>query len=320
MLRGIVMKKIIIMFSLLLLLSCSKSNNKNYIFATGGTSGTYYSFGGAIANIWNSNIEAMNVTAQSTGASAENLRLLDMHEADLALVQNDVMYYAYNGTDIFDGEVLTNFSAMLTLYPEIVQIAATKASGITNIASMKGKRVSVGDAGSGTEFNAKQILEAYGLTFNDIQKSSLSFKESSDGLQNGTLDACFIVAGIPNAALQELSLSTDIVMVGLDDVEIADIMKKYNYYTEVMIPANTYKGVTADTKAVAVKATIAVNNNIPEEDVYNMLKTLFDKQADLITAHAKGEELDVTKSYEGISIPFHPGALKYYQELGYQVK
>ena len=320
MLRGIVMKKIIIMFSLLLLFSCSKSNNKNYIFATGGTSGTYYSFGGAIANIWNSNIEAMNVTAQSTGASAENLRLLNMHEADLALVQNDVMYYAYNGTDIFDGEVLTNFSAMLTLYPEIVQIAATKASGITNIASMKGKRVSVGDAGSGTEFNAKQILEAYGLTFNDIQKSSLSFKESSDGLQNGTLDACFIVAGIPNAALQELSLSTDIVMVGLDDVEIADIMKKYNYYTEVVIPANTYKGVVADTKAVAVKATIAVNNNIPEEDVYNILKTLFDKKADLITAHAKGEELDINQSYEGISIPFHPGALKYYQELGYQVK
>ncbi|MEI0530370.1 TAXI family TRAP transporter solute-binding subunit [Brachyspira pilosicoli] len=315
------MKKFIVIFSsLLLLISCSKSNNKNYIFATGGTSGTYYSFGGAIANIWNSNIEAMNVTAQSTGASAENLRLLDMHEADLALVQNDVMYYAYNGSDIFDGEVLTNFSAMLTLYPEIVQIAATKASGITNIASMKGKRVSVGDAGSGVEFNAKQILEAYGLTFNDIQKSSLSFKESSDGLQNGTLDACFIVAGIPNAALQELSLSTDIVMIGLDDVEIADIMKKYNYYTEVMIPANTYKGVTNDTKAVAVKATIAVNNNIPEEDVYNMLKTLFDKQEDLITAHAKGEELNAAQSYEGISIPFHSGALKYYQELGYQVK
>ena len=314
------MKKIIVMFSsLLLLISCSKSDN-NYLFATGGTSGTYYSFGGAIANIWNSNIKDMNITVQSTGASAENLRLLDVHEADLALVQNDVMYYAYNGTDIFDGEVLTNFSAMLTLYPEIVQIAATKTSGITNIASLKGKRVSVGDAGSGTEFNAKQILEAYGLTFDDIQKSSLSFKESSDGLQNGTLDACFIVAGIPNAALQELSLSTDIVMVGLDDVEIVDIMKKYNYYTEVVIPANTYKGVTNDTRAVAVKATIAVNNNIPEEDVYNMLKTLFDKQEDLITAHAKGEELNAAQSYEGISIPFHPGALKYYQELGYQVK
>ena len=142
----------------LLIIGCQKSNNYNYVFATGGTSGTYYSFGGSIASIWNANIEGMNVTAQSTGASAENLRLLNRHEADLAFVQNDVMDYAYNGTDIFAGEVLTNFSAMLTLYPEIVQIAASKSSGIKTIADMKGKRVSVGDAGSGVEFNAKQIL------------------------------------------------------------------------------------------------------------------------------------------------------------------
>ncbi|MCZ9892936.1 TAXI family TRAP transporter solute-binding subunit [Brachyspira hyodysenteriae] len=306
--------------SLILMIGCQKSNNLNYIFATGGTSGTYYSFGGSIASIWNANIEGMNVTAQSTGASAENLRLLNRHEADLAFVQNDVMDYAYNGTDIFDGEVLSNFSAVLTLYPEIVQIAATKASGITTIADMKGKRVSVGDAGSGTEFNAKQILEAYGLTFNDINKSNLSFKESSDGLQNGTLDACFIVAGIPNAALQELSLSSDIVLVSLDKVQVDDILNKYKYYTEVTIPANTYNNVTTDTTAIAVKATIAVNNNIPEDVVYNLIKTLFDKKTDLATAHAKGEELNIDDAYKGISVPFHPGALKYYKELGYNIQ
>ncbi|MEI0697736.1 TAXI family TRAP transporter solute-binding subunit [Brachyspira intermedia] len=306
--------------SLVLMIGCQKSNNLNYIFATGGTSGTYYSFGGSIASIWNANIEGMNVTAQSTGASAENLRLLNRHEADLAFVQNDVMDYAYNGTDIFNGEVLTNFSAVLTLYPEIVQIAATKESGIKTIADMKGKRISVGDAGSGVEFNAKQILEAYGLTFNDINKSNLSFKESSDGLQNGTLDACFIVAGIPNAALQELSLSKDIVLVSLDKIQLDEIINKYKYYTEVTIPANTYNNVTTDTTAIAVKATIAVNNNIPEDVVYNLVKTLFDKKADLATAHAKGEELNIDDAYKGISIPFHPGAVKYYKELGYNIQ
>ncbi|MEI0796834.1 TAXI family TRAP transporter solute-binding subunit [Brachyspira intermedia] len=306
--------------SLILMIGCQKSNNLNYIFATGGTSGTYYSFGGSIASIWNANIEGMNITAQSTGASAENLRLLNRHEADLAFVQNDVMDYAYNGTDIFAGEVLTNFSAVLTLYPEIVQIAATKESGIKTIADMKGKRISVGDAGSGVEFNAKQILEAYGLTFNDINKSNLSFKESSDGLQNGTLDACFIVAGIPNAALQELSLSKDIVLVSLDKIQLDEIINKYKYYTEVTIPANTYNNVTTDTTAIAVKATIAVNNNIPEDVVYNLVKTLFDKKADLATAHAKGEELNIEEAYKGISIPFHPGALKYYKELGYNIQ
>ncbi|WP_295161305.1 TAXI family TRAP transporter solute-binding subunit [uncultured Brachyspira sp.] len=305
---------------LLLAAGCQKSGNLNYIFATGGTSGTYYSFGGSIASIWNANINGMNVTAQSTGASAENLRLLNRHEADLAFVQNDVIDYAYNGTDIFAGEVLTNFSAMLTLYPEIVQIAATKSSAIKTISDMKGKRVSVGDAGSGVEFNAKQILEAYGLTFNDINKSNLSFKESSDGLQNGTLDACFIVAGMPNAALQELSLSSDIVLVSLDKIPVDEMLHKYKYYTEITIPANTYSKIDTDTRAIAVKATIVVNNNIPENIVYNLMKTLFDKKSDLAAAHAKGEELNIEDSYKGISIPFHPGALKYYQELGYNIE
>lgn len=317
------MKKVFIIFvSLLMALTvgCSKSANKNYVFATGGTSGTYYSFGGVIANLWNNNIEGLNITAQSTGASAENLRLINRGEAELAFVQNDVMDYAYNGTDMFEGEILSNFSAILTLYPEVVQIAATKSSGIRSIADMKGKRVSVGDAGSGTEFNAKQILEAYGLTFNDIRKSNLSFKESSDGLQNGTLDACFIVAGVPNAALQELSLSADMTLVPIGNTQIVEIISQYKYYTEVNIPADTYNGVEADTRAIAVKATIAVNNNIPEEEVYNMIKTIFDKQSDLSLAHAKGNELNIEEAPKGISIPFHPGAVKYYEELGYHVQ
>lgn len=317
------MKKVFIIFvSLLmaLIVGCSKSANKNYVFATGGTSGTYYSFGGVIANLWNNNIEGLNITAQSTGASAENLRLINRGEAELAFVQNDVMDYAYNGTDMFEGEILSNFSAILTLYPEVVQIAATKSSGIRSIADMKGKRVSVGDAGSGTEFNAKQILEAYGLTFNDIRKSNLSFKESSDGLQNGTLDACFIVAGVPNAALQELSLSADMTLVPIGNTQIVEIISQYKYYTEVNIPADTYNGVDADTRAIAVKATIAVNNNIPEEEVYNMIKTIFDKQSDLSLAHAKGNELNIEEAPKGISIPFHPGAVKYYEELGYHVQ
>ncbi len=317
------MKKVFIIFvSLLMALTvgCSKSANKNYVFATGGTSGTYYSFGGVIANLWNNNIEGLNITAQSTGASAENLRLINRGEAELAFVQNDVMDYAYNGTDMFEGEILSNFSAILTLYPEVVQIAATKSSGIRSIADMKGKRVSVGDAGSGTEFNAKQILEAYGLTFNDIRKSNLSFKESSDGLQNGTLDACFIVAGVPNAALQELSLSADMTLVPIGNTQIVEIISQYKYYTEVNIPADTYNGVDTDTRAIAVKATIAVNNNIPEEEVYNMIKTIFDKQSDLSLAHAKGNELNIEEAPKGISIPFHPGAVKYYEELGYHVQ
>lgn len=314
-------KKIIISIiaAFLLIISCKKNEIHDYIFATGGTSGTYYSFGSSITSIWNHNIENINITPISTGASAENLRLLENNEADIAFAQNDVMDYAYNGTDMFNGKVLTNFSAMLTLYPEIVQIAATKSSGIKTIADLKGKRVSVGDSGSGVEFNAKQILEAYGFTFDDIDKSNLSFKSSSDGLLNNTLDACFIVAGIPNAALNELSLNAEIVLISLDEVQMNEMINKYKYYSKVIIPANTYNNITNDTEAVAVKASIIANNNISEDVVYNLMKTLFDKQDDLTLLHNKGKEFSIENSYKGISIPFHPGALKYYKELGYEM-
>ena len=191
-------------FALALMTGCSGTTTKNYILATGGTSGTYYPFGGAIANIWNTKIANMNVTAQATGASAENLRLINKGEAEFATVQNDVMDYAYNGTDLFAGEKLTNIMTIGTMYPEVVQIAVSEKSGIKSVADFKGKRISVGDAGSGVEFNAKQILEGYGLTFDDIKKSNLSFKESAEGIQNGTLDGCFITAGVPNSALQEI--------------------------------------------------------------------------------------------------------------------
>ena len=161
----------LILVSAMMLAGCSKNAKKDYILATGGTGGTYYPFGGAIANIWNTKIENMNVTAQATGASAENLRLINKGEAEYAIVQNDVMDYAYNGTDLFAGEKLANIMTIGTLYPEVVQIAVSKDSGIKSVADFKGKRISVGDAGSGVEFNAKQIMEGYGLTFDDIKKA-----------------------------------------------------------------------------------------------------------------------------------------------------
>lgn len=300
---------------------CKKADTvKNYILATGGTSGTYYPYGGAVANIWNTNIEKMNVTAQATGASKENLRLISSKEAEFGIVQNDVMDYAFYGTDMFAGQKLENIAAIGTLYPEVVQIAASAESGIKSVADLKGKRVSVGDAGSGVEFNAKQILEGYGLTFDDIKKSNLSFKESSDGIQNGTLDACFVTAGVPNAALQELAVAKGLVLISVDG-ECADyICDKYSFYTKTTIPGGTYKGSDEDVSALAIKATLAVSAALDEEIVYNLTKTLFEHQSDLAQTHAKGAELSVEKAVTGISIPFHAGAAKYFAEVGYPVQ
>ncbi|MBQ3966250.1 MAG: TAXI family TRAP transporter solute-binding subunit [Treponema sp.] len=318
------MKKTILMAAagLMVLASfvgCTKKANKNFILATGGTSGTYYPFGGAIANIWNSNIEGMNVTAQSTGASAENLRLISREEAEFAIVQNDVMDYAYNGTDMFS-QALPNLATIGTLYPEVVQIAASKSSGIKSIADLRGKRVSIGDAGSGVEFNAKQILEGYGITFEDIQKNNLSFKESAEGIQNGTLDACFVTAGVPNSALQELAFTAGLVLIPVSGAEADKIVNSYNFYTKTVIPAGTYNGTDTDTEALAIKATLAVNANLDENVVYEMTKALFENLESLGTAHAKGKEVSAEAAVTGVSVPFHPGAIKYFSEKGLSIK
>ena len=244
-----------------LLASCAPAK-KNYIIATGGTSGTYYPFGGALANIWNTKIENMNVTAQSTGASAENLRLISKGDAEFATVQNDVMDYAVKGTDMFEGNPLPNIKVLGTMYEEVVQIAARKDSGIKTIADLRGKRVSIGDAGSGVEFNAKQILEGYGITFDDIKKNNLSFKESGEGLQNGTLDACFITAGVPNAALQELAFTNGLILIPVDGAEADSICAKYWFIISIAsaawlgapMPASTTTGTVAWSMMICMKS------------------------------------------------------------------
>ena len=306
----------LILVSAMMLAGCSKNAKKDYILATGGTGGTYYPFGGAIANIWNTKIENMNVTAQATGASAENLRLINKGEAEYAIVQNDVMDYAYNGTDLFAGEKLANIMTIGTLYPEVVQIAVSKDSGIKSIADFKGKRISVGDAGSGVEFNAKQIMEGYGLTFDDIKKNNLSFKESAEGIQNGTLDGCFVTAGVPNAALQELAFTAGLTLVPVDGDAAKKICKKYGYYTQTTIPGGTYKGTDDDTPALAIKATLAVSSKLDDQTVYEMTKALFENLYELATAHAKGKEVSAKAAVTGVSVPFHPGAKKYFKEIG----
>ncbi len=302
------------------MVGCERKGNKNFILATGGTGGTYYPFGGAIANIWNTKVPGMNVTAQSTGASAENLRLVSKGEAEFGIVQNDVLDYAYNGTDMFAGAKLDNLATIGTLYPEVIQIAASRSSGIKSVADMRGKRVSVGDAGSGVEFNAKQILSAYGLSFDDIKKANLSFKESSDGLQNGTLDACFVTAGVPNAALQELAISAGLTLVAVEGEGAKALMAEHGYYTSMTIPAGTYKGADADVTTVAVKATLAVSAKLDEKTVYDLTKALFENQAELAAAHAKGKDLSAAYAVTGVSVPFHPGAAKYFKEIGLDAK
>lgn len=287
----------------------------NLTVATGGTSGTYYGFTGVIAQTLNETLgDVLNLNVVSTGASKANVQLVDQGDADLAILQNDVMSYAYNATDMFSGEApVRSFSAIASCYPETVQIVATK--NINSVADLKGKKVSVGDAGSGTEFNAIQILNAYGINPDkDITKSNQSFADSCDSLKNGTLDAAFVVAGHPTVAVTELGSSYDFNLVEVDAEHAEALKKDYPFYAPVTIEGGTYGCVADDKQTVAVMATFIASNDVSEDVVYAFTKALFEQKGDF--QHAKAALLDPKTGISGIGIPFHPGAEKYYKEIG----
>ena len=288
----------------------------NLILATGGTSGTYYPFGGAIAQIFNSKITNMNVTAQSTGASVENLKLIGKKEAELAIVQNDMTDYAYNGVEAFKDGKVENVRAIATLYPEVIQIVASAESGINSLTDIKAKKFSVGAPGSGVEANARQMFEVMGMTYNDFTANYLSFSESADSFKDKHIDGFLFVSGIPNAAIQDITATSELKFVSLSDDAISKIVEKYPFYTPYTIPAGTYKGQDTDVKTVAVNATLVVGAEVSDKVVYDLTKALFENQAELATAHAKGKLLSLETAVKGVSVPYHPGAEKYYKEVG----
>lgn len=288
----------------------------NLILATGGTSGTYYPYGGAMAQIFNSKIAGMNVTAQSTGASVENLKLIGKKEVELAIVQNDTTDYALNGTEAFKDGKIENVRAIASLYPEVVQIVVSKKSGIKTMADVKGKKFSVGAPGSGVEANARQIMEAVGLTYDDFTPNYLSFGESGDQYKDNLIDGFLFTSGIPNSAIQDVGAQNELTFISLDDETVKKLTEKYQFLTAYTIPAGSYPGQDAEVKTVAVKAILVCGAEVSDDTVYNLTKALFDNQPELASAHAKGQLLDINTAADGISIPFHPGAEKFLKEKG----
>ncbi|MCL1930558.1 MAG: TAXI family TRAP transporter solute-binding subunit [Treponema sp.] len=283
--------------------------------ATGGSTGTYYEFGSAVQHIL-SEKTGIHITVQLTGASKANIHLIDDGEVELAIVQNDVMDYAWRGVDLFNGEKITSFSSMAGLYSEVCQVVVNPASGIATIADLKGKNVSVGDAGSGVEFNARQILEAYGITFDDIGKQNLSFGASADALRDNKIDAFFCVAGAPTPAIVDLAAGKDVEILAIDDAHMVQLVRDYPFFTAFPIPAGSYKGQNSAVQTVAVKAAFIVSSQLSGDTVYRLTKALFENKAAIESVHVKGAELSASYAVEGISVPFHPGAAKYFTEIG----
>lgn len=285
----------------------------NLIFTTGGETGTYYAFGGVIAQDVTANTPT-TVTAISSDGSKANVLLLKSGDAQLGFCQSDVMAYAYNGTSTFaDTGAYTEFSTVANLYMEQVQIV-TCDPNIKSVADLAGKNVSIGAAGSGVYFNAIDILGAYGLSESDINPTYQSFGDSADALKDGKIDAAFIVAGAPTTAITDLSTTKQAYLISLDQAHIQQLIAENNFYSEAVIPAGTYSGQDSDVVTVGVDAVIIVDNAVSEEDVYAITADIFDNAPDLIENHAKYAEISLEKGASVASVPYHPGAAKYFAE------
>jgi len=285
-------------------------------FTTGGDQGTYYGFGSVLAGQV-SGATGTKVTAITSGGSQANIEALEVGDAQLAFVQSDVMAYAYDGTNLFDGAPVTDFSTVAALYMEQVQIVTCNPD-IKTVEDLKGKNVSIGAPGSGVYFNAIDILGAYGMTEDDINPTYESFGDSAESLQDGKIDAAFITAGAPTTAVTSLSTSKDVYLVSLDDDHINTLIDTCPYYSKNVIPADAY-GLDGDATTVAVGAVVIARDDVSEDDVYNFVSTVFENMDTITTAHAKGAELDLEFASSVTAVPYHAGAAKYFSEKGIDV-
>ena len=290
---------------------CGGGDKEQFInIATGGTAGTYYPIGGAIAEVLNKN--GMNASAQSTGASVANINMLKDKQVELAIVQNDITYYAVNGEEMFkEGGKIENLQGIASLYPETCQFIVREDSGIKSINDLKGKRVAVGAAGSGAEANARQILEAYGITYDNVEEQFLSFAEGSYALKDGTVDAAFVTAGYPTASVQDIASQNKIRLLPVGDEQIKKLSEKYPFYTKTTVPAGTYQGFDQEIQTVSVMAILVANDKIDAALGEKLTKALFDNLDKIAAAHSAGKSISKATALEGMDfIKMNEGATK----------
>ncbi|MBR7096071.1 MAG: TAXI family TRAP transporter solute-binding subunit [Clostridia bacterium] len=315
------MKKILALALLLVmvLMTLASCGGATMTMGTGGTAGTYYGYGGILGSQIKS-AAGINVNVVSTDGSKANILGIDAGNYQLGTVQSDVMAYAWAGSRSFatEGEI-KSFRVVGGLYAEAVQLV-TMDPTIQSVADLAGKKVSIGAAGSGVYFNAIDVLEAAGLSEDDIFAQYQSFADSADALKDGKIDAAFIVAGPPTPAITELFTSNTAYLVPIDGAVAEALQDACPYYTVHSIPAGTYPGQTAAVNTVTVKATLIVSASASDDDVYNLTKAIFDNIEAITAAHAKGAELSIANATSGMTAPFHAGAARYFAEKGVTVE
>ncbi|CAG9623144.1 TAXI family TRAP transporter solute-binding subunit [Sutcliffiella rhizosphaerae] len=318
------MKKILLIISLLVLIltACGGATGSNeasedgleahiVTIATGGASGPYNIIGSTLADKYSSTFD-VNSRTQTTGASAENLNLLKDNKVEMAFVMSDALSQALNGEASFS-EPIEGISQIANLYPNVVQIVARADANIETLEDLKGKRIAVGDQGSGVELNARALLNGNGISYEDVQVDYLGYAEAADGLNSGRIDAAFLTSGLPNASVLELSETLNINIVKVLPEHVEAIVEEHPYFTSLEIPAGTYDN-DEPIPTAAVPNALVVRSSLSDDDVYKLTKLFFESLDTLANSHQAASDISLEHAQEGLIAPLHPGAEKYFNE------
>lgn len=293
---------------------------------SGSTTGLYYPTAVGMATIINEADIGIRANARSTGASVFNARAIGQGQLQMALMQNNIAQYAYRGEGVqaFEGQPVENLRAVAALYPEVVHVLARADAGIDSIADLSGKRVYVGDVGSGTEQDAMNILAAYDIDFSDLQSVVRgSAGDAVSLLRDNRIDAMFYTVGVGSAAITEAAQTAPIKVVPIGEEQLQALEREYAFYTPFTIPSGTYPDMQQDVQTVTLKAMLAADAALPEEAVYNFAKTLFQDKLDAFYNDIQNPNLKeyftLETALEGVPIPLHPGAERFFREAGVEI-
>ncbi|MEY4284571.1 MAG: hypothetical protein RL111_1246 [Pseudomonadota bacterium] len=299
-------------------LASAATQAQNISIATGGTGGVYYPLGGGFAAALSKHVPGMQATAEVTGGSVANLKLIATSNAYVGMTMVDAVKDAANAEGKFQGAKV-NVKTLLVLYPNRMHVVTTTNTGIKTLQDLKGKRVSVGDIGSATEVMASRMLEAAGV---EVKRERLSVAESVNALKDRKIDAFAWVGGLPTAAVADLANTPGLTIQMVDHAEVVGKMNaKYgNLYYADTIPKSTYKGMANDNKNASIANVLVTSGDMSDETAYKIVKTLIEKREELKTVHQAAGEISLDKQVQAASpVPFHPGALKYFAEKGHKI-
>lgn len=282
---------------------------------TGSTGGTYYPIGEAIANLVNKYVSEVTIIVETGNASVANCNLIGRHETEMAFAQNDVANWAYEGKYLFK-KPITNIRAIASLYPEMIHLVALKSSQIEAIYDLKGKRVAVGKPGSGTEIDVRLILKEAGLSYKDMVVSYVGSGTAAQRMKDGQIDAFFYTVGCPARAIIDVATARDVVIVPFSDEFIRRVRKKYPWFTKSVIPAGTYRNQRMDVPTLSVMAMWIADSRVPADLIYKVVRGAFDHISEIYNVHPKAKLITLDSALDGVSVPLHEGAKKYYRQKG----